>query len=70
MELIITFLTRSFSSIYSFGSFLNNACLLMIAGTGASFAIKSGHLNLGGEGQIYLGGYIAALILTSYWFSN
>lgn len=67
MDALITFFTSSFSSIYNFGSFLNNACLLMIAGTGASFAIKSGHLNLGGEGQIYLGGYIAAIILTSSW---
>lgn len=46
---------------------LNSACLLMLAGIGACFANKSGHMNLGGEGQIYLGGYVAALILASSW---
>ena len=35
----------------------------MIAGTGAAFSIKSGNLNFGGEGQIYLGGFVAAIIL-------
>lgn len=35
----------------------------MIAGTGAAFSIKSGNLNFGGEGQIYLGGFVAGIIL-------
>ena len=35
----------------------------MIAGLGAAVSIKSGALNLGGEGQIYLGGFTTALIL-------
>ena len=35
----------------------------MIAGSGAAVSIKSGELNLGGEGQIYLGGFVCAVVL-------
>lgn len=45
------------------GNALNLASLFMIAGTGAAFSIKSGNLNFGGEGQVYLGGFTGALIL-------
>ncbi len=58
------FMTGCFTSVYYFGSMLSTAALYMIAGTGAAFAIKSGNLNLGGEGQIYAGGFITAVILT------
>lgn len=42
---------------------LNLAALYMIAGIGSSFSIKSGDLNIGGEGQIYIGGFVCAVIL-------
>lgn len=48
---------------YYFGMALNLSSLYMIAGLGAAVSIKSGALNLGGEGQIYLGGFTTALIL-------
>ena len=35
----------------------------MIAGSGAAISIKSGDFNLGGEGQIYLGGFVCAVLL-------
>lgn len=35
----------------------------MIAGTGAAISMRCGEFNLGGEGQIYAGGFICALIL-------
>ena len=48
---------------YYFGMALNLSSLYMIAGLGAAVSIKSGALNLGGEGQIYLGCFTTALIL-------
>lgn len=50
-------------NVYYIGSALNLSALYMIAGTGALISIKSGDLNLGGEGQIYLGGFVSAVIL-------
>lgn len=50
-------------NLYYIGSALNLSALYMIAGCGAALSIKSGELNLGGEGQIYLGGFISAVIL-------
>ena len=50
-------------NIYYIGSALNLSALYMIAGSGAVISIKSGDLNLGGEGQIYLGGFICAVVL-------
>ncbi len=56
--------TGAFSSAYYFGTFLNVAAFLITAGTGSAIALKSGNMNLGGEGQIYAGGFFACLILT------
>ena len=64
-DAITSLFTQVFTSRYYFGSMLNTASFLMIAGCGASLALKGGNMNLGGEGQIYLGGYLTALVLTS-----
>ena len=64
-EALVSFFTGSFTSRYQAGNLFNSAAFLMIAGTGACIANKSGNMNLGGEGQVYLGGYITALILSS-----
>lgn len=53
-----------FTSPYWLGTWLSTASLYIISANGASFCIKSGNFNLGGEGQIYLGGFITTLILT------
>ena len=50
-------------NIYYVGSALNLSALYMIAGSGAAISIKSGDFNLGGEGQIYLGGFVCAVLL-------
>ena len=50
-------------NIYYLGSALNLASLYIIAGLGASISIKSGEFNLGGEGQIYMGGFVTAVVL-------
>ena len=52
-------------NVYYLGSALNLSALYMIAGSGALISIKSGDFNLGGEGQIYLGGFISAIILAN-----
>lgn len=57
--------TGNFSSVYYFGSMLNTATFLMIAGTGSAISIKSGNMNLGGEGQVYLGGFTGCLLLNT-----
>jgi len=50
-------------NLYYLGSALNLSALYMLAGSGAAISIKSGNLNLGGEGQIYLGGFVSAVLL-------
>lgn len=52
-------------NVYYLGSALNLSSLYMLAGSGALISIKSGDFNLGGEGQIYLGGFISAIILAN-----
>ena len=44
---------------------LNSATFLMTAGLGSAISVKSGNMNLGGEGQIYLGGFLAGFFLSS-----
>lgn len=52
-------------NVFYLGSALNLSALYMMAGTGALISIKSGDFNLGGEGQIYLGGFVGAVILAN-----
>jgi len=56
------FFFGTFRNIYSFGYMLNNAIPLMLGGIGVSIAMKTGNLNLGGEGQIYSGAFAATII--------
>lgn len=58
-----TFFAGTFTSKYYFGNFLNTQGFLIMAGTGAAISIISGNMNLGGEGQIYIGGFTGCLIL-------
>lgn len=51
---------------YLLGSILNMASLLMIGGCGALLCIRGGHFNLGGEGQVYAGGFVGALLLVKF----
>lgn len=50
-------------NLYYVGSALNLSSIYMIAGAGAAISLKSGKLNLGGEGQIYAGGFLCAVLL-------
>jgi len=50
-------------NVYLFGTILNMATILMTAGCGSFLSVKSGNFNLGGEGQVYAGGFVAAVSL-------
>jgi simple sugar transport system permease protein len=55
------FFLGPFRNRYSFGNMLNSAVPLILGGLGVSAAMKAGHLNLGGEGQIYAGAFTATV---------
>jgi simple sugar transport system permease protein len=59
------FLLGPFRNVYSFGNMLNGAVPLILGGLGVSIAMKAGSLNLGGEGQIYSGAFIATITAIS-----
>jgi simple sugar transport system permease protein len=55
------FFIGPFRNVYSFGNMLNSAIPLIFGGLGVSIAMQAGSLNLGGEGQIYSGAFIATI---------
>lgn len=55
------FFVGPFSSAFFLGDLLNTASLLAVAGTGMALAFRAGFFNIGGEGQVYLSGLVAAL---------
>lgn len=65
MQTLAQFFSGPFSAPYYTGSMLNTAALLAFGALGAACAIVSGSFNLGGEGQIYLSGFTASLILSA-----
>jgi simple sugar transport system permease protein len=60
---IAAFFIGPWSNPWFLGNTLDSAALLLTASLGAAFAFKGGCFNLGGEGQIYLGGCAAAAVL-------
>jgi len=54
-----------FRSVYHFGNMLNSAIPLILGGLGVSIAMQTGNLNLGGEGQIYSGAFVATIVALS-----
>lgn len=63
IEALVSFFTSPFSASYYFGSWLNSATLLTFAAVGMCISFRSGCFNLGGEGQVCLGGFVAAVTL-------
>jgi len=63
---VVSFFSSPFASPYFFGSMLNTSSLLLFASLGASLALLSGNINLGGEGQVYAGGLITSVILNRF----
>lgn len=66
-QMMLSLFRDGFTTTYAVGNMINTAVLLLTAGIGACISNKSGHMNLGGEGQIYASGYVAALVLTANW---
>lgn len=65
---MLDFFTGVFSSPYYFGLFLNMFVLMSFSAIGNCITLKSGFYNLGGEGQIYLSGFVAAICLNKFSF--
>lgn len=52
-------------NFYLIGTILNFSTILMVGGCGSYLAVKGGNYNLGGEGQVYSGGLVAAVSLAA-----
>ena len=59
---IYYFFNGPFLSLYAFGNMLNMAVPLVIGGLGVSLAFRAGSMNIGGEGQVYLGALVATVV--------
>jgi len=53
---------------YYFGNMINSAIPLIFGGLGISIALQGNTFNLGGEGQIYLGAFVATILAISLSF--
>ena len=49
--------------MYYFGLMLSLATVYLLAGLGATLSLKTRQINLAGEGLIYAGGFVTAIIL-------
>lgn len=65
---MIDFLFGIFSSPYYVGVFLNLAVLISFSALGNCVSLKADFYNLGGEGQIYLAGFLSSLFLVQFEF--
>jgi simple sugar transport system permease protein len=59
------FFLGPFRSVFHFGNMLNSAVPLILGALGVSIAMRAGSLNLGGEGQIYSGAFVATITALS-----
>ena len=56
--------------MYYFGLMLSLSAIYMLAGAGAAYSLKTGRINLAGEGLIYLGGFLCAILLDIFARAN
>ncbi|GBU28362.1 ABC transporter permease [Treponema sp. R8-4-B8] len=59
------FFIGPFRNLYSFGNLLNSAIPMIFGALGIIIAMKAGNLNLGGEGQVYLGAFTTTAVALS-----
>ncbi len=52
----------SFGTVYDFANSLNRAAPLILVGLGVAIAFRGGVFNIGGEGQIMMGGITATIV--------
>jgi len=62
---IYFFFIGPFRNLYSFGNMLNTAIPMIFGALGIIIAMKAGNLNLGGEGQVYLGAFTTVAVALS-----
>ncbi len=67
---LVGFFLGPFSGPYYVGAMLNTMTLLCFAATGLVVSQKSGNINLGGEGQVYVSGFLTALFLPLFTFDS
>ena len=60
VEALFYFFVGPFRNVYNFGNMLNGMAPLILGALGIIIAMKAGSLNLGGEGQVYLGAFVTA----------
>lgn len=65
LQSIATFFASPFASIWHFGNLCNTWALLSFASLGLCISFNAGCFNLGGDGQIYLAGFITCLCLNA-----
>lgn len=64
------FFSSPFSSAWYTGRMLNTTTLLLLPAIGALLSLLAGQLNLGGEGQVYAGGFVTAVFLNAVYPSR
>ena len=62
LSTIYFFFIGPFRNIFSFGNMLNSSVPFIFGALGIIIAIKAGSMNLGGEGQVYLGAFITTIV--------
>ncbi|MBA7582525.1 putative riboflavin import permease protein RfuC [subsurface metagenome] len=67
---IYYFLIGPFKNRYYFGNMLNSAIPLIFTGLGIAVAFRSSMFNLGGEGQVYAGGFAATVVCLALPFAG
>ncbi len=60
---IESLLLKPISNTFYVGSIINKAIPLIILGLSASVTFQTGFFNMGGEGQLYVGAFVGALII-------
>lgn len=61
MKTLRYFFLGPVQNLYYFGNMLNSAIPLIFGGLGMSLAMRAGSFNLGGEGQLYGGAFVATI---------
>ncbi|MCL2266674.1 MAG: ABC transporter permease [Treponema sp.] len=69
LDTLYYFFIGPFSNLFHFGNMLNAAVPLIIGALGINIAMKTGCLNLGGEGQIYLGAFVSVITAINIYAS-
>jgi len=65
LQALFYFFIGPFKNLYNFGNMLNSATPFIFGALGIIIAMKAGSLNLGGEGQVYLGAFVTTVCALS-----